>query len=241
MDARQEAGRQHLAPFFGALDVREIREEHLLEYVQTKLAAKRLSEKGGSQPRSPLKPATIRLHLAILRRVLGLLEREGKIPKNPARGMGEVLRRVGRSLASETEEVEHWTRGEVRALIRLAREHEPRFAPLLALLFATGLRRSEALGLHWSDVDLDSRVLAVRRATTKEGLTTPKSGKARRVPLPPGLAEELFDLLASRRREAQYKGWPDVRSWVFCSEVGGAPDPATPSAPGSACVAGRTR
>jgi hypothetical protein len=123
--------RLHLVPFFGAMDVREIREEHLLEYVQTKLAAKRPSEKEGSQPRSLLKPATIRLHLAILRRVLGLLEREGKIPKNPARGIGELLRRVGRSLASETEEVEHWTRGEARALIRLAREHEPRFAPLL--------------------------------------------------------------------------------------------------------------
>lgn len=115
---------------------------------------------------------------------------------------------------------------EVRALIRLAREHEPRFAPLLALLFATGLRRGEALGLHWSDVDLDSRVFAVRRAITKDGLTTPKSGKARRVRLPPGLAEELFDLLASRRREALFKGWPDVPPWVFCSEVGGAPDPS---------------
>jgi integrase len=125
---------------------------------------------------------------------------------------------------SETEEVEHWTRGEARALIRLARELEPRFAPLLALLFATGLRRGEALCLHWSDVDLDSRVLAVRRAITS--VTTPKSGKARRVPLPPGLVEELFDLLASRRREALSKGWPDVPPWVFCSEVGGAPDPS---------------
>jgi len=115
-----------------------------------------------------LKPATLRVHLAILRRVLGLLEREGAIPKNPARRIGEILRRVGSAGASETEEVEHWTRGEVETLIRLARRHEPRFVPLLALLFATGLRRGEGLGIQWPDVDFGSRILTVRRAVTKE-------------------------------------------------------------------------
>jgi len=218
--------RLHLAPFFGAFDVREIREEHLLDYVRSKLAEERPSKKKGGRPRPPIKPITIRVHLAILRRVLGLLEREEKITKNPARGIGELLRRVGRSIASETEEVEHWTRGEVEKLIALARKHEPRFAPFLVLLFATGCRRGEGLGLQWGDVDFDSRVLTVRRAITKEGLTTPKSGKARRVPMTPGLAEELFDLLAVRRRECLNRGWPEVPTWVFCSEVGGAPDPS---------------
>jgi integrase len=110
------------------------------------------------------------------------------------------------------------TRQEVEALARLARVHEPRFAPLLALLFATGLRRGEALRPPWSDVGLDSRVLAVRRAITKEGLTTPRSGKARRVPLPPRLPEDRSIFLVSRRREALSQGWPDVPPWVFCSE-----------------------
>lgn len=75
-------------------------------------------------------------------------------------------------------------------------------------------------------MDFDSRVLTVRRAIVKEGVTTPKSGKPRRVPLTPGLAEELFDLLAVRRREALARGWSDVPEWVFASEVGGRPDPS---------------
>jgi hypothetical protein len=42
----------------------------------------------------------------------------------------------------------------------------------------------------------------------------------------PGLAEELFDLLGVRRRECLNRGRPEVPTWVFCSEVGGTPDPS---------------
>ena len=84
------------------------------------------------------------------------------------------------------------------------------------MLLATGLRRGEALGLQWSDVDFDGGRVMVRRAVTSQGLTTPKSGKARRVAIPASLASELLDLLGTRRREAMGKGWPEVPPWVFC-------------------------
>lgn len=218
--------RLHLVPFFGDFDVREIREAHLLEYVQKKISEPRPPQKEGGKPLPPLKPATIRLHLAILRRVLGLLEREEKITRNPARGIGEIMRRVGRAALSDTEEVDYWTRGEVESLIGLARQHEHRFAPFIMLLFATGCRRGEAPGVQWADVDFDTKTLTIRRAITKEGMTTPKSGKARRIPMTPGLTEELFDLLAARRRECLERGWPETLKWVFCSEVGSTPDPS---------------
>ncbi len=37
-----------------------------------------------------------------------------------------------------------------------------RYCDLLTLNAATGIRRGEALALHWSDVDLDRGVLAIR-------------------------------------------------------------------------------
>ncbi len=40
------------------------------------------------------------------------------------------------------------------------------------------------------------------------------------------LAEELFDLLAFRRRQQLSKGWKEVPDWVFASETGSAPDPS---------------
>ncbi len=41
-----------------------------------------------------------------------------------------------------------------------------------------------------------------------------------------GLAEELFDLLTYRRRERLSRGWPEILSWLFCSETGPPPDPS---------------
>jgi integrase len=155
--------------------------------------------------------------------------------------------------------VQYWTRGEVERLIALARKHEPRFAPLLVLLFSTGLRRGEALGLHWSDVDFDSRVLTVRRSITKEGVGTPKSGKARRVPMTPALAEisstSWVPDAAKRSRTAGRKfpsGFsapnpavgrrraPRRRRGARCS-VAADQTRATPSAPGSGCGDARRR
>ena len=87
-------------------------------------------------------------------------------------------------------------------------------------LFSTGMRRGEALGLKWTDIDFDRRRLSVRRSWSKGHLSVPKSGKGRVVSMPPGLASTLFDLLAARRAEGLSRGWPTVPEWVFCSEAG---------------------
>jgi hypothetical protein len=78
--------------------------------------------------------------------------------------------------------------------------------------------------------------LAVRRVTTSQGVSTPKGRSARRVPMTPTLAEELFDLFVERRREAMAKGSPEPPEWLFCSETGAAPDPRNGArlAPGAA-------
>ncbi len=81
------------------------------------------------------------------------------------------------------------------------------------------------MGLQWTDIDLGGGVLTVRRSLTTAGLSTPKSGKPRRVALPASLAEMLFDLLADRRRECLAKGWPELPQWVSSSEVGTAWEP----------------
>ena len=205
--------KNHLIPHFGTQDMREIREADLLGFIQVKL-------------KEGLRPRTVRNILATLRRVYTLLEREELVSRNPTRNIGELMRGVGRSAARETEEVEHWTQGEVERLLAVAREHEPRFGSLLLTLFSTGMRRGEALGLKWSDIDFDSRRIAIRRAITTAGLTTPKSGRSRRVILTEALAEVFFDLYAERRKEALSRGWKEIPEWVFCSETGTAPDPS---------------
>ena len=202
----------HLVPHFRDRDLRRLQEEDLLGYVRAKLDAGR-----GAR--------TIRNDLSILRRVVNLLKRGGRLERNPAERIGELMRRVGQAGAEETTEVRAWSRAEIETLLDLAREHEGRFAPLLHLLVATGMRRGEALGLQWADVDLEAGELAVRRSVTAHGVGTPKSGRSRRVRLTPELAEELFDLRARRHREALQKGWAELPAWVFCSETGTMPSP----------------
>ena len=196
-----------LIPHYGAKDLREIREADLLDYIGRKL------EQGQ-------RPATILTALSVVRRVLNLAVNEGLINRNPANGIGRLIARVARREDSQVAGVESWTREEAGALLAVAQEHEPRFAPLLRFLLSTGCRRSEALGLAWEDVDFTRSRISIRRALTKGVAVTPKSGKSRTVAMPPGLASTLFDLLAARRTEALHRGWPEVPAWVFCSEAG---------------------
>ena len=69
---------------------------------------------------------------------------------------------------------------------------------VVALALRLGLRKGEALGLRWSDIDFTNARLTVARqladcaaATAAGRWRTPKSGKSRSLPLPAALAEEL--------------------------------------------------
>jgi site-specific recombinase XerD len=65
---------------------------------------------------------------------------------------------------------------------------------LLALFAYAGLRRSELLGLDWDDVDLERRLLRVRKA---------KGGRQRVLPIHPALAPLFIDYLALRARDPE--------------------------------------
>lgn len=72
---------------------------------------------------------------------------------------------------------------------QLTRQGETVADYLMTLLF-TGLRRSEAANLRWSDVDLDHRTLTIRQTKNGQPLTLP-------------LSDYLWGLLNERKAEAQ--------------------------------------
>jgi site-specific recombinase XerD len=65
---------------------------------------------------------------------------------------------------------------------------------LLALFAYAGLRRSELLGLDWPDVDLERRLLKIRRA---------KGGRQRTVPIHPALEPLFVDYLRVRANDPE--------------------------------------
>jgi site-specific recombinase XerD len=86
--------------------------------------------------------------------------------------------------------------GELAALFRVcgadARANGRRDAALLAVLYAAGLRRSEATGLDVADYDAEAGTLRVRHG---------KGGKVRVVPLNPQAQAALGEWLAARGNE----------------------------------------
>lgn len=89
----------------------------------------------------------------------------------------------------------------------------------------TGLRRGELLGLRWSDVDLESRRLWVRRALvcSRGGVieTTPKSGRERVVDLDRATGDSLLE--HRRRQQLEKNDWGELyldNGFVFAQENG---------------------
>lgn len=91
---------RHLVPFFGSKDLTSITEDDLLGYIARKLDQK-------------LSRSTIQNGLSIVRRILNIAQRRGQVSRNPASRIGELLKRVDRRLATETVQVDSWTRPEM--------------------------------------------------------------------------------------------------------------------------------
>ncbi|MGR7027696.1 site-specific integrase [Geodermatophilus sp. URMC 62] len=109
-----------------------------------------------------------------------------------------------------------------RARYSPGRRTPPWWTPLLA----TGLRRGEALALHWPDVDLDAGLLRVRwtLSRTSQGLRLeePKTDKSRRTVSLPRSAIEALRAHRTRQLEEQRAAagaWQE-QGLVFTTEIG---------------------
>jgi integrase len=92
---------------------------------------------------------------------------------------------------------------------RLARNaDDKRDAAAVLIAGFAGLRRGEIIGLRWGDVSLTDARIDVRRAVVLGKEVTPKSGKARMVPMARQVAQALADLDAARRAHAEAGGFP---------------------------------
>lgn len=171
-----------------------------------------------------LSASTRRLTRSVLRRSLRVAEQHGLIGRNVAAiADGPRLDRdEARSLTVE------------QAMALLAESSNHRLHAALVVMLALGLRRGEALGLSWQDVDLDASppVVRVRRQLQRVprrgqqlvGLKTPKS---RRDVVAPALLVEV--LRTHRRRQAEERikagpAWRDPDDLVFTTPLGSPVD-----------------
>jgi len=103
--------------------------------------------------------------------------------------------------------------------------HRARHYPILAAALYTGARQGELLALQWGDIDWHGKFIEIRRANWRGIISSPKSGKGRRV----DLADHLAGILSEHGRvlvAEALKGGRPMPEWVFPSEEGTALDAA---------------
>jgi integrase len=166
-----------------------------------------------------LSDRTVRYIATIVGKVLEDAVRWDYIVRNPARRADPPSTRGARS-----ERPDPWTASELASF--LDRCGDNRYRPLYFFLAMTGCRRGEAIGLHWTDVDLGASTARIRTTITavehrvKIGGQT-KSGKEREIELD---APTLGVLRSWRARQAQERllfgtGYQET-DLVFCHPDG---------------------
>ncbi len=221
----------HLIPGVGAHRLDRLEPEHLERLYAKMLAA-------GSSP------GTAHQAHRTIRTALGEAERRGRITRNPAK--------LAKAPRTSEREIEPYTVEEVQALLKAAetRRNSARWAVALAL----GLRQGEVLGLQWTDVDLTTGTLWVRRGRLRPmyehgcgGSCGRKAGfcpdrrqrraetdetKSRAGRRAVGLPSELVELLRRHRDEQDAERRTSAQLWreagyVFTTPVGEPINPST--------------
>jgi integrase/recombinase XerD len=128
----------------------------------------------GRDGKAPAKPATVQRKVACLRSFHRHLRRQGLIEDDPTTQLKAP--RQSRKLPQVL------SRDEVARLLAQPEGSEPpalRDRALLEVMYACGLRASEAIDLDVADLDLDARVLRARGRGSKERLVPVGSAAAR--------------------------------------------------------------
>jgi integrase len=162
--------RLHILPSLGALPLQKLQPAHLQAFYAEKLKGGRADGNAGG-----LAPRTVRYLHAIIREALD---------------QGVKWQTVARNAADATEppraerpHIATWDADHVRQFLSITADDT--YNPLWLVLLTTGLRRGEALGLRWQDVDLTTATAHVRQSLVEMGgrgtIQAPKTASGRRV------------------------------------------------------------
>jgi len=164
-------------------------------------------------------PRMVGVAHAVLRAALGVAKRLGLV------GVNAALDAVPPShQPKQRPSVEE---GDLRRILDAAHEEGPMWSAFVYLLASSGLRRGEALGAAWSDLDLDAGVLNVRRCLVYVGgrpvVSSPKTAHSKRTVALDGEAVRRLQVhrVAQAAQRLRAGGtWRDANI-IFASEAGG--------------------
>lgn len=174
--------RNHLVPVLGAKRLGQLTASDIRSFLAIK------SREGKS-------PATVKQMHAILRSALQHAMREDLVPRNVAKLVVVPT--------PPKQDVEPLTPDEARKLLKAAKGTS--WEALWTLYVGLGLRRGEALGLRWGDIDLENGYLNVvqslQRSRGELRLKSPKTDTSRRRVVIPGFCIDALTRHRTSERE----------------------------------------
>jgi integrase len=111
-----------------------------------------------TRPDTGLSRRSVAYIATILKRALRDAVRWGRLMRNPA-----DMADPPKAGSGARREMKTWTGDQVRDFLRRSEFERDRDATLWRVLVSTGMRRGEALGLRWSDLDLSAGTVTVRQ------------------------------------------------------------------------------
>jgi integrase len=212
----------HIVPHIGSVKLAK------LSGSQVNALYGKLAQSGTKDGKKGLSPMTIHHVHTCLHKACKDAVRWGRLSRNPL-DAADPPRKKG----DGTKEMKTWSAEQLRAF--LGAVADDRLAALWHTIAFTGMRRGEAIGVRWSDVDLQNGRLSVRRAlipTNREVVVSePKTVKGRRVVALDAATVEVLKVQAARQLDEQ-KEWDDAwieTGLVFTAENGEALDPESVS------------
>jgi len=137
------------------------------------------------------------------------------IQANPALNVGKIAQRK-----NTKEDVNPLTAKELKTLLDIVQKHYPEHYVLFLLLARTGMRIGEALALQWADIDFNGRFIEVKKSLVRGQISTPKSGKSRRVDMSKQLTASLKGHRHQNKKKGLSLGIGEMPEFVFTNEKG---------------------
>ncbi|MFK7696127.1 tyrosine-type recombinase/integrase [Paenibacillus sp. HJGM_3] len=199
--------RTHVAPTLGHIPLSKLTALDLQQFIN------KLQEEGHSG-------AYMRKIYSVVSESLRKAERWNLISRNPAERVDPP--RINKK------DITVWNTEEIAMFLNSTREEELQIAFVLAI--TTGMRQGEILGLRWSDIDLDNKVLYIRQTLSHDGKELMSGGKTKSSVRSVMLPEKSLTALRKHRGTIREKKVAQGRNFqendlVICTKFG---TPVTP-------------
>lgn len=178
----------------------------------------------------PFSQYSIKHHFNTLRNVMEYACRFHYIPADPCRELNQKEKPQ-----LDKRKVDYLSPEDAVRFMRCLESEPLYWRAFFNLLITTGLRRGEALGLQWADMDAQKLTITVSRSVgvdktspTKRYIGTTKTGESRTVPISPRVHGLLQTLRKQQEENLMAKLMPNA--FVFCA-VDNAYMPCYPTEP----------